>query len=289
MFSVLSRNQTPASTHPPRTLRKSFSFLSLRREKDKATLDSSVEETPLHVAGSSSSHHIQQSPFLGQHSRPKSSPASRLPKGKSKYTPSPRAILLPTQRSRDTNVRPSTSPRTGDDSAFVFPTFESSGDIPMPTASSYTYVRTRSQTGPSGKSHWDNVSSTARLRFSRSSSTQHTETPLRIPIDYATSRESFEQFPVVAAPAAGVDAMDALVDGMNGGEGGSLSGRAKFGIPHHHPLYQPPLPTPPPGIVLGGGKPRRTKPKHVENPPTDSNDAEDHPRNMSGAARKARK
>lgn len=58
--------------------------------------------------------------------------------------------------------------------------------------------------------------------------------------------------------------MDALVEGMNGGEdhiGHSLS-RARFGIPNHHPLYEPPLPTPPPGVVLGGGKARRTK-KHA--------------------------
>lgn len=30
--------------------------------------------------------------------------------------------------------------------------------------------------------------------------------------------------------------------------------RLRFGIPGHHPLYQPPLPSPPPGVILGGGK-----------------------------------
>ena len=61
--------------------------------------------------------------------------------------------------------------------------------------------------------------------------------------------------------------MDALVDGMNGGSdllSSSLSSarrpsssRSQFSIHGHHPLYEPPLPTPPPGVVLGGGKARR--------------------------------
>ena len=61
--------------------------------------------------------------------------------------------------------------------------------------------------------------------------------------------------------------MDALVDGMNGMGGvsmedllpGSLSSRFRFALPAHHPLHQPPLPTPPPGIVLGKVKGKRNK------------------------------
>lgn len=284
MHSVLSTSSRP-------TPRKSSSFLSLRREKDKAPSPPSIESTPLPLPTSSSSY-MQSSSYPDQHSRPKSSPASRSSKGKSKYSPSPKPTLPHIHRPYDTYDRPSSSPRTGNDSAYAFPMFESSEDLATPTASSYTYVRTRSRTGPSGKSHWDDALGAAHLRFSGSSSTQHTETPPRTPIDYAASRDSFEQFPVVvAAPVAGVDVMDALVDGMNGGDGGSLSmsGRSRLGIPNHHPLYHPPLPTPPPGLVLGGGKPRRTKPKLTERHSSDSSEGEDHLRNMSGAARKGRR
>ncbi|EIN13527.1 hypothetical protein PUNSTDRAFT_109725 [Punctularia strigosozonata HHB-11173 SS5] len=56
--------------------------------------------------------------------------------------------------------------------------------------------------------------------------------------------------------------MDALVDGMNGfgTDDNFMSNRAstKAGKLPYHPLYQPPLPTPPPGVVLGGGKPRKS-------------------------------
>jgi len=181
--------------------------------------------------------------------------------------------------------RPGRVPAPADDSAYTFPTFQSADDLATPTASS-RYVRVRSDTGPPGKSHPDDLVSATHLHLSGSSSTRHTE----IPPDNASSHDFFEYFSVVAAPAAGVDVMDALVDGLNGGEGGSLvSSRARLGIPNHHPLYQPPLPTPPPGIVLGGGKPRRTKIKQVENRVSESSDTEDHPRNMSGVARKSRR
>ena len=143
---------------------------------------------------------------------------------------------------------------------FVFPTFE-----PIEVLSSAhpplihnQYVRTRSQTGPSARSQWDAISSIPQLSFSGSSSTQYTETPPQTPDDSMASNMFLDHFPVVvAAPVAGVETMDALVDGMNGGDFRSrMSSRARFGIPGHHPLYQPPLPTPPPGVVLGGGKPR---------------------------------
>ncbi|KAF9454896.1 hypothetical protein P691DRAFT_641280, partial [Macrolepiota fuliginosa MF-IS2] len=272
-----------------RTPKKSSSFLSLRREKDRSVSQTNVEPAPPPLPGTSSSQYMQSTSYLDQYSRPKSSPSSRSSKGKSKSSPSPRVIPPPLQPPHDVYDRPSSS--KGDDFAFTFPTFDSSEDLTTPTASSHTYVRARSRTGPSGRSHWDDVLSASHLRFSGSSSTQYTETTLHTPIDYAASRESFEQFPVVvAAPVAGVDVMDALVDGMNGGDmqGGSLS-RARFGIPNHHPLYQPPLPTPPPGIVLGGGKPRRTKLKQTERHSSDSSDGGDQPRNMSGTARKGRK
>ena len=68
--------------------------------------------------------------------------------------------------------------------------------------------------------------------------------------------------------------MDALVDGMNGGgDFMGSGGRSRLGIPNHHPLYQPPLPTPPPGVVLGGGKARRSR--HARKPSTSTDSSED--------------
>ncbi|KAG6845961.1 hypothetical protein H0H87_011009 [Tephrocybe sp. NHM501043] len=186
-------------------------------------------------------------------------------------------------RSKPTTItRPSTSHRTSPstrnrpivprhdtlhnnpESNYAFPTFDYADDVVTPTTPTQ-HPRVRSRTGPSGRSHWEAPASVPQLRFSGSSSTQHTETPPRTPIDSNYSRDFFDNFPVVvAAPIAGVETMDALVDGMNGGDdilsnATSISSRARFGIPGHHPLYQPPLPTPPPGIILGGGKARRAK------------------------------
>jgi len=260
MYSVLSRSQQPAtSTSSPHPPRKS-SFLSLRKDKGKSVQANIQPALSTHDMQPSSSN-----PF----SRSKTNTASHVAKGNAKHT------------------QPLTRPRG--DSAYTFPTFESAEDLAAPTASS-RYVRVRSDTGPSGKSHPDDLVSATHLPLSGSSSTRHTAIPPRNPIDSASSQDFFEQFSVVAAPVAGVDVMDALVDGMNGGEGSLLvSSRARLGIPNHHPLYQPPLPTPPPGIVLGGGKPRRTKMKQVDNRVSDSSDTEDHPRNMSGVARKSRR
>ncbi|KAK7058778.1 hypothetical protein VNI00_001402 [Paramarasmius palmivorus] len=121
---------------------------------------------------------------------------------------------------------------------------------PKPKSSS---SRPRSRTNPSRYSNPWSESSPRVL----TSSTQYTETLLDTPIDNASIRLMSVD---VAAPVPGVETMDALVDGMNGGEEiMSFSSRSRFAISNHHPLYQPPLPTPPPGVVLGGGKTRRSK------------------------------
>lgn len=150
------------------------------------------------------------------------------------------------------------------------------------------------------------------LRFSYSSSqtTQaETETPPQTPVDtsldtsyslpHTTSylrkhshqyspndpyrhslSESFDPDQVlVAAPISGVEAMDALVDGMDGSDDDDLFKRMQMTasplslsftgerdkvrevIPSFHPLYAPPLPKPPPGIKLGGALPRGYKSK----------------------------
>lgn len=95
---------------------------------------------------------------------------------------------------------------------------------------------------------------------SASSVLSHYDAP-KTPVDDHLFRDTIYPLSVVvAAPVSGVETMDALVDGMNDGfaddhytGSGGLSGRKKMKISKsgHHPLYHPPLPKPPPGVVLG--------------------------------------
>lgn len=165
---------------------------------------------------------------------------------------SPKHSRRPTEQSRTrSNI---------DNSSFAFPTSDQSTFL---SGVDFTprHPRTRTRTGPSSqKSKWyDNSFPT--LRFSGTSSL---EDPPPTPADAS----SIADFPplnfsvVVAAPISGVETLDALVDGMNGMAGASMedffsrnaSTSSRF---PHNPLYQPPLPTPPPGVVLGKGKGKR--------------------------------
>jgi len=155
----------------------------------------------------------------------------------------------------------------------VFPVLHHPHHFPP---SPHPSTRTRTRTGPS---KWDPA--VPQLRFSNSSSTQNTDTPPpSTPDDYHPSYDSFDHFPVlVAAPVSGVETMDALVDGMNGGDIITPRSSARHGlgpIPNHHPLYQPPLPTPPPGIVLGGGKSRKPLKKITPDSTDDDDDDDEH-------------
>ncbi|KAH9944528.1 uncharacterized protein BXZ73DRAFT_74021 [Epithele typhae] len=131
-------------------------------------------------------------------------------------------------------------------------------------------LRSRARSGPS--THFTSLtsygSSSYPVRDSNSSSLSHFEDPTPpTPVDDSLFFRDPAFGPVVvAAPVAGVETMDALVDGMNGfggddhfmGLGGMSASRPsktlKVGF---HPLYQPPLPKPPPGIKLGGALPRK--------------------------------
>ncbi|GLB36349.1 putative hydrolase [Lyophyllum shimeji] len=270
MQAVVSRPQVLGGSgggSSSRVPRRSSSYLSLRREKDKSPppLDSSTA-----VASAGPSYSSRPS-YFDVYPRPKTTPNVRPSKSKGhRSSPSTKTSfgVEQTSISRQGRAEP----------AYPFPAFDPSEDAVSPTTPTQN-PRARSRTGPSGRAHWEEA--IPRLRFSGSSSTQHTETPPRTPVDFNPSRESFENFPVVvAAPVAGVETMDALVDGMNGGDdilshSASISNRARFGIPGHHPLYQPPLPTPPPGVVLGGGKARRPKRTVVPRHSSDSDDEDE--------------
>ena len=170
-----------------------------------------------------------------------------------------------------------------------------------------TQSASKSKLSPSAKSPYLVQDDLPGLRFSYSSSqtTQaETETPPQTPIDAALdtqyslpqSSSYLHRHPrhyspndpyrnsitdtfdpdqvVVAAPISGVEAMDALVDGMDGSDDDDLFKRLQMTtaplsfsftererVPSHHPLYAPPLPTPPPGVKLGGALPRGLKAK----------------------------
>ncbi|KAF8898520.1 hypothetical protein BD779DRAFT_1666355 [Infundibulicybe gibba] len=285
MQSVLTRPQVlgsapPSSHHVPR---KSSSFLSLRREKDKPTAPLDLYSIPADSSGPSCS---LRPAYFDAYPRPKTSPNGRPSKLKgtrpssSKNSPS---AENPAASRQDLWEKQSSGIASTPEPSYAFPTIDAGEDFITPGNAQLTpkqYSRTRSRTGPSTKSKWHGSSTIPHLRFS-GSSTQHTETPPRTPVDVNVSKESLENFPVVvAAPISGVETMDALVDGMNGGDdiigrSTSLSNRARFGIPGHHPLYQPPLPTPPPGVVLGGGKVRRAKPRSPS-PSSNSDDGDEH-------------
>lgn len=285
MQSVLSRPQI-LDTGSSHRVRKSSSFLSLRREKDKSP--------PLLFDSSGPSRGTRPT-YFDAYPRPKTATNARpsKPKVRRASPPTESSKFGPASPRYDQWEKPTDRISTAELS-YAFPSFDSTEDLAIPTTPK-PYSRTRSRTGPSGRSTWEDTSPIPQLRFSGSSSTQYTETPPHTPVDINSSEDSFEHFPVVvAAPISGVETMDALVDGMNRGDdilsgGTSISNRARFGIPGHHPLYQPPLPTPPPGVVLGGGKLRRPKHAVVSHQSSDSGDGnEENPSHTSSRPRRRR-
>lgn len=172
------------------------------------------------------------------HSRPQTSPPHSPRRREHKEKPTENALVFP----------------SSDRSDGALDNFLSRGELTP------RLPRPRTRTGPSSRSKWHNNTPVPPLRFSGTSSL---ETPPQTPCDPCSGRASVLDFSVVvAAPVAGVETLDALVDGMNGMGGvsmedllpGNLSSRFRFTLPVHHPLHQPPLPTPPPGIVLGKGR-----------------------------------
>lgn len=131
-----------------------------------------------------------------------------------------------------------------------------------------TKPRSRARSGPTKRilPHRDS-GGPYPVRDSNSSTLSHLEDAPQTPVDDAFFLDPIFGAPVVVtAPIAGVETMDALVDGMNGfgsddhfmGMGGMSARSSEFSkTGFHHPLYHPPLPTPPPGVTLGGALPRK--------------------------------
>jgi hypothetical protein len=233
---------SPTLGNGQRVPRKKTSFLSLRkRSKDRSsTADAQSPELP------------SPPPPVPTITRPSSNPDTRQhrSKGRTRERRSPSSTTISPSFHGDTPKKLSM------DSAVAFPSLdlvEPLHNLILPADSIHTV--------PSRLSHHTD-SSVPRLRSSDSSIQTQMETPPQTPVDDSSSTSSLNLYPsIVAAPISGVEFMDALVDGMNGFGGDEFrspgpSSRSRFAIPGHHPLYQPPLPTPPPGVVLGGPKAR---------------------------------
>lgn len=137
------------------------------------------------------------------------------------------------------------------------------------------------------RSSAEHLSDLSYFRISDSSSLTQIESPPQTPVDFSAAKLFFDPFSVVvSAPVSGVETMDALVDGMNNfgtddlfmGSGG-ISARPPRPKDRFHPLYQPPLPTPPPGVTLGGALSRkmssRSKASHLDDGADADNDADE--------------
>ncbi|KAH8100589.1 hypothetical protein BXZ70DRAFT_893344 [Cristinia sonorae] len=291
-----SHNATP-SLHRKAT--KKSSFLSLRKEKKSS-------ETAISSSSANDSTTSPSSFQFEEISRPV--PSRPMPLGSrrshsiNKSMGSLKDDVSSSRRSRgkereryDTRQEEDYQRPSQDDEAFDFPVADDTISWIEPEA----WARPRARSGRSKKSDHDHVPFLNRsikypFRDSGSSSLSQFDPPPQTPMDDMSFRDSIFNIPVmVAAPVSGVEAMDALVDGMNGfgGDDHSFYGsRSKFSKSGHHPLYHPPLPTPPPGITLGGGKPRTPRQRH-----SSSDDESTHTRgtgtshkgsHRSGASRK---
>ncbi|KZV77063.1 hypothetical protein PENSPDRAFT_730777 [Peniophora sp. CONT] len=100
-------------------------------------------------------------------------------------------------------------------------------------------------------------------RISASSSLSQVETPPQTPIDFSVPRQ-------LVVNLTDVGEMDAMVDGLNGydHDSDSLFAARSPRKDRFHPLYAPPLPTPPPGVKLGGAMPRSKKDKALPRSPS---------------------
>ncbi|KAF8528130.1 hypothetical protein BU17DRAFT_61438 [Hysterangium stoloniferum] len=153
--------------------------------------------------------------------------------------------------------------RSKDDKGFPFPSVNEKNDDNQRTPKA-----SRSRPRPSSAPTKED-SQLPPLHFSGSSAFSHsppaTPTSSFPPDEFKLA--SFHPIRVImSAPVVETTAMDALVDGMNGGEEdvfaamdvlrGSRSRKRSTSKGFHHPLYHPPLPSPPPGVKLGVAVPR---------------------------------
>ena len=278
MATTSTRSPAQVSNeHSFRKPTKKSSFLSLKREKRSAD-ERTASNQPEFSQGASSraeSRGASPSSFHGSNVEPSEPLVISSPYKLKEYRARSSSRSLPAAKeSRHSGKGKDRSRRTRS------PTMEDHFDsaqedqesIPWPAMDAEELeVRSRTSSGPSQY----HVPILRPLKYpyrdSGSSTLSHFDPLPQTPIDDYSFRERVFTVPhVVAAPVSGVETMDALVDGMNGSSDDdhysslavlSSPSRSKFKATGHHPLYHPPLPTPPPGVTLGGGLPRKSR-KH---------------------------
>jgi hypothetical protein len=305
MRSAPPQNYPPTSSDASiqRKLSKKSSFLSLKKEKRPT--EPVVSPTPSENGSSLGQSHFgtppssytldSEIPLRPVISRPTELKSHRSRSG-SKSAGSSKEAKAPASKGREKSRQQPRSP------AEPVPAFADSS-IPWPASddveSLHQSRRRRTLSGPSNskKQHqqpWEQQAHLSRplkypYRDSGSSTLSQFEPLPQTPVDdYMFSQRSFSILPVVvAAPIAGVETMDALVEGMNGsseddhyGDSGPSSGRGHLKKTGFHPLYHPPLPKPPPGVTLG--VPRKSK-RHSDSDSegNDKRNSFEYPRNES--------
>ncbi|RDX56038.1 alpha/beta-hydrolase [Lentinus brumalis] len=300
---VLAQDVASANTSGSRRPQKKSSFLSLRREqRSPASLDTSSPpagggRSHAEKATSPSSFHAFQDVSRPVISHPQELGGGRSHNRRSSKTASLRheQSFPRSSRARDREELERDSDQLRDDDAqgnfLAFPTFN---EPSLRSKGSHsTKTRSRTQSGPSTKRSLTSRGSgdpySYHIRDSNSSTLSHFEDTPQTPVDDSFFRDPVFGAPVVvAAPTAGVETMDALVDGMNGygsddhfmGMGGMSGRSSKFAKSGFHPLYHPPLPTPPPGVTLGGALPRQ-HPSRSRDSDADEDDEDDDSRTRS--------
>ncbi|KAI0048377.1 alpha/beta-hydrolase [Auriscalpium vulgare] len=270
---------SPASHRIPTT---KPSLLSLRREKDRTASSDTPPSAPdrpfLVKRGPSYFERYPRQPSASSSSSASDSQKSALQRHQSLPRSLASNAAEPSSKSRLENVPPPHSmleqgraqlhifPKATDHHPTMADFFANDGELTPRAAAPPSRRRPRTTSDKASRRRPGDM---PHVRISDSSTLTQVETPPQTPIDFPMPRLFLDTFPVVvSAPVSGVETMDALVDGMNGYEGddffmgtGGISDRpvrSKERADRFHPLYQPPLPTPPPGVTLGGGLPRKS-------------------------------
>jgi hypothetical protein len=249
----------------------------LPKGKEKASAPSSTPEIPFPVRRAPS--YFDRYPRQLSHPAPQSAHQRYYPYGRTTRAYGASTSTLHTDLSSNSNFANVTMTQfSGRSDPHLSSTPHTHNDDLVRKPSPPPRRRSRRANRSSGE-HFSELS---YLRISDSSSLTQIETPPQTPIDLSAPRPLFDPFSVVvSAPVPGVETMDALVDGMNSlgkddlfmGSGG-ISARSKRTKDRFHPLYQPPLPTPPPGVTLGGGLTRKASSKSRASHHDDGSDAD---------------
>ncbi|KZT06807.1 alpha/beta-hydrolase [Laetiporus sulphureus 93-53] len=292
MLSSPMSNSPQLQRHPSRKP----SFLSIRRDKKStASFETALPPTSRFRTSEgmspSSFHALGDAPNRPRSSRGNSHEQEHNRKSSKSASLSRGSSLAHSTRGKERQEQGKDRRHDPNKDTYVFPTIANEKSM---VEESYAKPRRRSHTGPSRNEEWDypahthsNRTLNVSLVDSASSVLSQYDAPPTPVEDLVFRSTAFSVPVVVAAPVAGVETMDALVDGMNHRYGiddhfmgmGGISGRTKISKSGHHPLYHPPLPTPPPGIVLGKAGAQQTFPRSHDS------DGDDDPADISMSRR----